>query len=1342
MQNNTQSIFRLSKTNQGSELQDTTTKIHTVNFESVGSLEQEGLSNYFETRFQFLKQSYDYAKHIKVNENKMFIDDAATQTDMGLWLKQNGDKSAMITGTEFGVITTKVRESIASIAKNPYITGLKNDFLEFFIKLDNPGIEWDKKEKKKENEKFVKDQIKRLNKNKGEKNKLFINNLVGELTEQKIIEICKYELFQSVQVWIEILEKLHTSTQLEKLFAEELHNNLILFRTEYTILIGNIMLDLKEFMDKNAQNVSDILDTFVDQFYFTFDPKIRELEAIHMTAINELINSFMQNLNANIFDINSDICTEQNMPKIKNAIFNLNKLNYLKSETVGNFVDILENILAGKFEELDKQQQKSSKLFDNNNIFLAHPKSAPSYPSIGDRVISWSNQNCTSQLFNNTTNFNSKKFFDYLLFRCKAVIENTNSYQIYQFLTDTEFGWVDILNSKLSLIALDNSKIKINTKEIRSKKDNSIIKIIYNISFWYKSDDLKRSQQKQNSKFSQISIKSNESLTTSDIINRLELQLTREINQIQLSQIELKLFLDIKENLNQTWIQEWVALVKSSQTKDTSGKIIPNYAKKTDERLKKLTRPELQDTPIIIGKIKDKLQKLENHLLLSKDQNSYKVFDKMAFKQYQNFSQLVYESIASDPKQIRQQKANLAKLTLDRDVVIPIKIDRMTNRTNGNSTLAFEVSCGEKGIWQIKESLVNITNSYIVVKPIKIKNNGQEIKIVDTIDKVNKELVKEPKIKVLAGFLNGSGDTGFDTNFNQVFGENGEVVYSDVLGKNGESKLKGYTTYKNWRLTEEIDGNVITYFDEKRGNLETVGATSPAGYPKLYFFLVSENCNNLVIPVSSNFYYLTKYTPYHKLNQYLQLMSGSSELLLEQKVSKAKEVLELRCELRTFYRISSIEADLIQKLTLIKGVIIPKLYAKAHMQFGNPQIDISSQFVKMELNDKNKEIKVSKFEKGDFESRYENLLGVDLGEKLLASITIIPFNYSKNDKSKALLQTYLPVYDKDIVVDGNEHLSDFSNILARKVNYVEQNTDQSFVRFNKIVKKYESQQRQFGVVSEVLKNKKKNLTNNLIEKISTQITKLCIEFKAFPVFENLPTGFKGSNKYQLPLYTEIYRHTMNKLIKTGNAIDFDFEKYQPSTIDQGIANVRAFGTSKTCSNCGFAPFRFNADKEYTEYNLESKKGLSFEDNNWLDNGVIDVYWNEHTTDTTDICEKILSIKRLKNGADISLEITKYVVAGKPINITEDLKVKTYFYKDKTNTIPKPVYEGLINALITPKTTVSKKLIDTSKSFILRNILNPRPTQDTYDCPRCGHTCNADYQASLNIAKKFIKEIRD
>ena len=1348
------SIFHLSKTNQTGELQTTTTKIHTVNFESVGELTNDGLQNYFDTRFQFLKQSYEYAKHLKVNENRMFVDDSATQVDMGLWLKANGDKSMMITGTEFGVITTKVRESIASIAKNPYITGLKNSFLEFFIRLEYPGQDWDIKNKRnktkeenakvKKNEKFLKEEIKKLNKNRKDKNILFLRNIKGGLTEQKIIELCNYELFQTVDIWIGILDKLQSSDKLHSLFDETLYKNLIDFKVEYTILIGNIMLELKAFVERNAESITDILDTFVDQFYFTFDPKIRELEAIHCTAINELSNRFLQSLKVNISDFNPDIYNDQNNSIISNSLYNLTKLDYLKLSTVDNFIEILENLINAKFDKLEKQQKDNSNLFKSDNRSLVHPKSAPRYPSIAEKVIGWSSHNCTSKLIDENSNFNSNKFLDYLLFRCKSVIENTEAYQIYQFLTDEEFVWADILNlknnnqndQKLGLKSFNINKLKIKKIELKTGKNNSETKYIYNITFWFKKDE-----EKQNIKFLPVSFSSLNNLNDNQVIELLYAKLTREINQIQLSQIELKLYFDLIPNLNLGWVDQWIDLVKLSLNfNEAEKKRHPNYARQTEVRLKELTQPQLQDILIIMSKIESKLQTLETHLLLSQDHNYFKVFDKKAFKQYQNLSQIVFESLTLDPKVLRQKKANLAKLTLDREVVIPVKIDRMTNRTNGNSTLAFEISKKE-GIWQIKENSVKQNNGYIIIKPIKIKHSGQEIKIVDSIEKAEKELSKNPNLKILAGFLNGSGDTFFGTDFHQVKGENDEILYSDVLNKDGSQKLKGYNTYQNWELKEEVDGNTVSFKDSKRGNLETVGATSPAGYPKLYFFLVTQDCNNLVIPVTTNFYYLTKYTPYHRLNEYLKIISPQQDQTLEQKIVQTKKVLKLRCEIRSFYRISSIEADLIQKLTLIKGVITPKLFAKAHMQFGNPQVDITVQFTKPENNEKGKKVDITKIRKEDFESRYDNILGVDLGEKLLASISIIPIKNAQGNldlsKQKPIVQTFLPVHDKDTV----ETKSTFTKILensSSKKEYINEEKDLSFNRFNKIIKKYEKEQKQFGVVTESLKNKKKNLTDNLIEKISSQITKLCIAYRAFPVFENLPTGFKGSNKYQLSLYTEIYRQTINKLIKTGAVIDFDFEKYQPSNIDKGIANVRAFGTSKTCSNCGYIPFRFNPEKIYEDYNLDAKKGLTFNDDNWEDKGILEVFWNDQSQEGKNDYTKLLQITKL--GEDDSVELIVEIVDINGKSRLIDLQFKTYFYKNKTNSIPKSTYEGLFENLITPETKLARKITDTAKSFILKNILNPRTSQADYECPRCNNKCNADYQASQNIANKFIRAI--
>ena len=334
----------------------------------------------------------------------------------------------------------------------------------------------------------------------------------------------------------------------------------------------------------------------------------------------------------------------------------------------------------------------------------------------------------------------------------------------------------------------------------------------------------------------------------------------------------------------------------------------------------------------------------------------------------------------------------------------------------------------------------------------------------------------------MAGFLNGNADNKSDKT----------VTY--ITKKDGSQGQ--FTKFGEWKLVSEDYNVSIT--DENRIAGEDVAGTNPAGYPKLYFFLIPKVCNNLIIPVETNSYYLGKYTPYNHLKRYLELEKEIYEL--EQTgdktavIEKVKEVLKLRTYLRNYYRISSLELDLIRDYKLVidketkQASIKPIVKAKVHFQFGNPRKVYTPQLV-----DTNKPPKI---------------LSIDLGEKHLAVATLSEINWAKwskgefkldsLDKEKLnyflqpLSQTFLPLGKEDL----NFVISPDINLLNQEWNKffdydkktkkfeekpkwttVRRGNDESFSyildvktdgfweKYTSIIARYKSQQKQIGVVN-------------------------------------------------------------------------------------------------------------------------------------------------------------------------------------------------------------------------------------------------------------------------------------
>ena len=1228
------SIFQLSKTALA-KIAGTTTEhqIHTVNFYGTTSINDPKLFKFFDTRYDLLKDCYKFAKEVKLSHNFQFEGEKSeTKQKLNDWLVANGKEIACASGGEFGILTAKVDESVASILANKYLKEIETSFREYFFK-QNYNFD-DKYWESKDGKKLLRE---------AQKLKVGVEQIVALIRAGQITSFFRYEMFDVRDNWIALLQKLDSWYVFENILAEDrklLLQELQDFKTLCDKALQTTLEQVSQFLhknnelvdgDKNKISEANFLNAFVGQFFFVFDAKMKDLEISVCSGINLMLNKFLQNIgteliefastmpkkatNLDIFGENSSDDLSETRELVKSAIWNVTNLKYQDTKLVENWVKNIQVAING--EEIKESGS-------NFAFRLSRPKSAPSYPTIDGRVQKWNALDCTSELLlENKENFDINKFGDFLMFRLVRLIENDYAYKVLSHLQAV--SWAEVLEQSFEL-GLNLEKLKIR---------NCTVDFVYE-------------NGAKNNKLTSWS-------TKKPTAKKLETWLRNElsIESLQKKYIEFYIFTKIDFD---SYKQKW-----TSQAKTWDNKILRNTTK----------RPKIKHTnqcDDVFDGVWLCLQKLEKHLLLDNDCNNYKVFDKMAFKKYQNLSQVVFESIF-DYKTVALKKDNLSRLLMDKEIIIPFKISRMT--TTAKSTLLFELD----------DNFEPTKNSYIDIYSAKV-DSGKDIKVVDSLAIAKKELSKKDSIysKIMVGFLNGSGDNCSERKINLVFDKEGNQLKRD------DGSDKSYQTHTNWQLFEEVQ-NIKTFVsDPFRGDTETVGGTNPAGYPKLYFFLIpKQNVANLLLPVTTNDYYLLKYTPYHHLQNYLELETKLANAIeLEDKISATKEILLLRARLRFYYRISSIELDLCQKVVLKNGNFGRELFVKAHMQFANP--------IRFEVNEENKSKK--EYTKEEFEQKFDNILGIDLGEKHLVCASLISTNWKDLPSLKDIKwQTFLP--SRNLVVG----------------EAVDLNTDKAFEKFESLVKNYEKQQKQFGTVKENLKASKKNFTDKIIEQIVNQISTLCFQNKAIPVFENLETGFRGS-KNQLSLYTEIYRQTVGKLIKLGAVLDFDFMKYNPANFSKGIAVVNPFMTSKTCSVCDFRPIRFNPKNP-------DLKGIIVLDN-WQTKSEI-----EYKYGTDDESTNLLTITKIGN---------QVVIMQKGNRVDLSRKI---FIKEKTNNLEITLQE-LLNKELIGQNGQNLKLGNDKKTLIQKYLLNPRQKQDQYCCPNCGNVQNPDYQASFNIAKKFAQ----
>ncbi len=1332
------SIFSLRKTDISDK---TSNEIRTVNFQN-SEIKNPVIKAYFDSRIKFLSYSYEFAKSAKLEKDFDFSEKVETQVQMQNWLENNkqpetiSNKSEIISGTEFGVITTKVIESISSIQKNTYLKELQKDLKLVIFKKLNP--DFDEKYKEQKDKLKLSDEQKLRNENQiklAADLKIFKvskEDLLG-LSNIDIKQVFKYELIEKAKNISDLLLELQKYEILSDkisssiVYLNEFHSRANQAWNSAFELVRNVIENPKEAIThpKIKNSEVDLVEFYILKLYFAFDLEIRKIENDVLNILNEELNQIKQEFATEF--IASDQANDLNEPQrqeLNSKLQNIWLFDWTKAESVVKFIAkvgfLLEETKASE-EEMQKtqkgrrkgvKQEKPQKIDSAKSDFsLRHPKSAPSFPSLKEKVINWDiNQSTSYILSENQQNFDSLKFADYLLFRLKKIIENSDVYKVWRHLyASGDFEWVKWIESILNSEVLDFSGFEIAgiaqktpdktlngfDKILFKKLDGTFDPICYIENQKIRFLNFVYSDGRLNDRLPKITFK----LLKKGVASQINLQKWLETHYLDLSKFNIEIALVrelVSQNLfDRTFVKNWTNLLTDEQ------KMQEKLATRTEKRLETLKKLKLEPDFQIektINVLTEKLNKLETHLLLDQNHSEYKVFDKASFDKYKNLSQVIFETCFRDKKNIVNAKSDLAKLTLDVAQVLPIKISRMTSdKSNGKSTLIYEIDATN---FAMKKEVDPEVLIYLVNMRL---TGGIEVKIVDSLEKALKEFNLQPQKyqKICAGFLNGNADNHSDKTVNSVLKKD---------GSDGQ-----YTEFGKWKLrdTRSLGELNISVEDSYRAAGETVAGKNPPGYPQIYFFLIPKVCNNLIVPVKTSSYYLGKYTPYNHLKKYLNLEIALFEAQKDSDQNKIKEkiaeILALRTKLRSFYKLSSIELDLIRDYKLVidkttrKAAIEPIVKAKIHFQFGNPR-------------------KVYDRTKAEIRPKY--VVSVDLGEKHLAVATLSKINWDKwdkadfkatNDKENYILKpvssSYLPLSSGELA------------LFIDKNTNTDPEKDRFWTKYTDIIHRYKSQQKQFGVVQSELASAKMNLTKKLAEQIAVQIVKVAYKNRAIVIFEDLSAGF-GRRVETVRLYTQIRRLTAQKLGEVGLLdtsfvrSEADLDKFTSYEYSKGLFSIiNPSYTSKTCSCCGFTPVIEKTDKN----GVIVSEGVKMNTSNWTDQHKIEFIWKQQVFYTV-----VAPTKEIKTWEILDASLK---------NISHDFKSRLVFSKNRKS---RPVLEAIQEWLFTTKEQKHKEKIDAGfLKFAMNSLFRPRQSQSDYDCPICRNQQNADYQASYNIGLHFM-----
>ena len=234
-------------------------------------------------------------------------------------------------------------------------------------------------------------------------------------------------------------------------------------------------------------------------------------------------------------------------------------------------------------------------------------------------------------------------------------------------------------------------------------------------------------------------------------------------------------------------------------------------------------------------------------------------------------------------------------------------------------------------------------------------------------------------------------------------------------------------------------------------------------------------------------------------------------------------------------------------------------------------------------------------------------------------------------------------------------------------------------KHKEIEKLKREQSSRMGQYEAKLRKKAKNFSKATIEKIGAELLYYAVKYNALIVLEDLNREFGIKQMMSTNQYTKLEDYLTRKLkengLMKGNIV--------VNTRDGLLGKVVARYTSLTCSHCGFVA---SAEK----------------------------------------LKNVPLILKNENGKDIYYAN----LDGKEISLDQTY---TQYVKSKGHNQIFNANDEIIKLKQKENTKKNQELI----KKIIASALNPRKTQAEYICPICGHRENADQQASLNIARRWL-----
>jgi hypothetical protein len=1265
-------IYQIAKQ---SALANSQKAIKTVNFDSMVkpyescpeyTVQNEDLALYFDLRKSYLNHLYHFAKELKIKEGVNFVVNATFQSRF-----EEQYPVTKISSSEFEIIAAKVAESIASIEKNIYFKTL---FEQKFSKelADYKASDEYKGDKNKPLNNAIKDRIIQSCKQ---------NITLDSLTRPKENEDYIY-IFRDFQY--ESLVKLNNLNKFCNVFAREFSNmddndlSLPIFDIES---INNAVLNRfievvqrveKTLPDYKSRPDNTIIDYYFKSIYFQFDPIIKEILKPYFVEINSQLNTFFQNL-PKYFDIQSTMAGKEACKLIQDC-------DLKASDFVNKLDKAIEIIKKLPEQEVDEKAKKSkfkaekSKIEDGKdpNIWkLDFPKSAPSFPTARSTIIWQANERFSNYLDLYQNSIDRQLLFANFCTNIIRIIERNQYIKIYHNLTESKLE----LEDYHKFIDFYSSE----TKKINWAISNSLNTIDKNIKL--KMVQLKNGKADLYTFIGEMD-------RYSPFVISTKMRKEKGINTLN------DYFNYNLSNFDKLEIEFYI-LKQNPGLKMAVKEYINNYFKNIDVKkieVRKTTSIEgieLNNDLDLNQIFQSFIQKYEKHLGLDEDRDYFVVSDKTTFRRYQKVIELYMNSVPQVNKELKvifkQLKYKYRELTSDSVSTLNLKTSRMTKRSSGSSTLVYRLEWGDE--------LITTLESYCILYPVKLPNRSDDLKVIESYQElVGKYADKKDKFDFFVGFLNGEKDNSSDKKFNPIL-KDGKPVYND------DNKPKGYQSYSDWYIINEKETEYeLQQKDDYRKAGESVGWTSPSGYPKLYYFVAPKTgVKQIIIPVKTHSYYLNKYTPYRYISQYIELEKCIKD---KRDNTNIKHLLNFRTKLRNKATLSSFELVLKRDIVKNSTEFVAKIRAVIHMQFGVNQI------LSEEYNEKTEKMQDKKnYSLEDLKGKFETVMSIDVGEKHIATFTLRKIDWDKFEIDNSnKLQSYLPIRN-----------SEKENNLKALLEYnfdsdkaIEVKNDKFYSHFKILNNNYKKKQTSNLAVDNSLKHQKQDFTKYAIEEVSNQIAKVASKHKSIVVFERLNVGLT-SNKLGLSIMTMAQRKTYEKLTKIGHTLGGtkgEDIKFCSIKAKKGLVLITPYMTSQTCSKCQFKPM-LREDEVMLDINM----------------------WSNHG---------ILEFKQ-KNQVILKLELIKSqfkVLVTRQDRI--DILNSEFYIKGQKNVVK----DWLVNELLIPEKKEKKYIDNKMASRLVKTLLKTRIKQDTFSCPSCGHTANADYNASENIGNKInLKEIQ-